>query len=86
MLSKALTSFIGLDPGGLHYSIALQRPTGYTALLQALQIGRMRSRDYSTTKIFVDNFLLSTLSIMSTNRFSPNRVSLVFVTGGSAVS
>ncbi len=31
----------------------------------------MRSNDYSTTEIFVDNFLLSTLSIMSTNSFSP---------------
>ncbi len=31
----------------------------------------MRSNDYSTTKIFIDNFLLSTLSIMSTNRCSP---------------
>ncbi len=52
-----------------NYSLALQRPTGQTALLQALALGQMRSNDYSTTEIFVDNFLL--LSIMSTNRFSP---------------
>lgn len=45
--------------------------TGQTAVLQALALGHMRSNDYSTTKIFVDNFLLSTLSIMSTNRGSP---------------
>lgn len=50
-------SFIGLDLGGLHYSIALQRPTGQTVLLQAIHKGHMRSKDYSTTKIFVDNFL-----------------------------
>ncbi len=31
----------------------------------------MRSNDYSTTKIFVDIFLLSMLLIMSANRFSP---------------
>ncbi len=43
-----------------------------TAVLQALTLGHMRSNDYSTTKIFVDNFLLSTLSIMSTNRCSPS--------------
>ncbi len=38
------------------------------AVLQALTLGQMRSDDYSTTEIFVNNFLLS---IMSTNRFSP---------------
>ncbi len=54
-----------------NYSLALQRPTGQTALLQALALGQMRSNDYSTTEIFFDNFLLLTLSIMTTNRFSP---------------
>ncbi len=52
-----------------NYSLALQRPTGQTALLQALALDQMRSNDYSTTEIFVDNCLL--LSIMSTNHFSP---------------
>lgn len=66
-----LKSFIGLDPGALLYSIALQRSTGQTVLLQALQIGHMTSKDYSITKIFDDHFLVSTLSIMLTNRFSP---------------
>ncbi len=41
----------------LNYSLALQRHTGPTALLQALTLRHMRSNDYSTTKIFVDNFL-----------------------------
>ncbi len=35
----------------------------------ALTLGHMRWNDYSTTEIFVDNFLLS---IMSTNCFSPS--------------
>ncbi len=61
-----------LHPGGLNYSLALQRHTGQTAVLQALTLGQMRSNDHLTTKIFVDNFLLSTLSIMSTNRCSPS--------------
>ncbi len=47
---------------------ALQRHAGQTTVLQALTLGHMRSNDYSTTKIFVDNFLL--LSIMSINRCS----------------
>ncbi len=64
--------FFSWSAGGLNYSLALQRHTGQTAVLQALTLGHMRSNDYSTTKIFVDNFLLSTLSIMSTNRCSPN--------------
>ncbi len=57
-----------LHPGELNYILALQRHTGQTAVLQALTLGHMRSNNYSTTKIFVDNFLLS---IMSTNRCSP---------------
>lgn len=51
-----MSSFIGLDPGGPHYSFEQQRPTGQTMLLQAIQIisGHMRSKEYSTTKIFVN--------------------------------
>ncbi len=52
-----------------NYIFALQRHAGQ--ILQAITLGHMRSNDYSTAEIFVDNFLLSTLSIMSTNRFSP---------------
>ncbi len=70
-LKCCVCSSLDLPPGGLNYSLALQRHTGQTAVLQALTLGHMRSNDYSTTKIFVDNFLLSTLSIMSTNRCSP---------------
>ncbi len=58
---------------------ALQRHTGQTAVLLALTLGQMRSNDYSTTKIFVDNFLLSTLSIMSTNRCSPSSNALIIL-------
>ncbi len=66
-----MSSSLELHPGELNCIISLQRHTGQTAVLQALALGHMRSNDYSTTKIFVDNFLLSTLSIMSTNRCSP---------------
>ncbi len=48
----------------------LLRYTGQTTLLQALTFGHMRSNDYSTN-IFVNNFLLSTLSIMSINHCRP---------------
>ncbi len=48
-------------------SPAVQRHAGQTAVLQALTLGHLGSNVYSTTEIFVDNFLLS---IMSTNRFS----------------
>ncbi len=49
----------------------LQRHACQTTVLQALRpLGHMRSNNYSTTKIFVDNFLLSMSSIMSTNRCS----------------
>ncbi len=58
---------------------ALQRHTGQTAVLLALTLGQMRSNDYSTTKIFVDNFLLSTLSIMTTNRCSPSSNALIIL-------
>ncbi len=47
-----------------NYSLALQRHAGQTAVLQAFTLGHMRSNDYLTTEIFVDNFLLSTLSIV----------------------
>ncbi len=57
--------------------------TGQTAVLHALTLGHMRSNDYSTTKIFVVNFLLSTLSIMSTNCCSPRWITQVV--GYSAV-
>ncbi len=67
---EALSS-LKLHPGGLNYSLVLQHHAGQTAVLQALTLGHMRSNEYSTTKIFVDNFLLSTLSIMTTNRCSP---------------
>ncbi len=43
--SEALSSF-ELHPGGLNYS-------------QALVLGHLRSNDYPTTKIYVDNFLFS---------------------------
>ncbi len=69
-----MSSSLELHPGELNYILSLQRHTGQTAVLQALALGHMRSNDYSTTKIFVDNFLLSTLSIMSTNRCSPSAV------------
>ncbi len=48
----------------------LQRHACQTTVLQALTLGHMRSNNYSTTKIFVDNFLLLTSSIMSTNHCS----------------
>ncbi len=53
-------------------SLALQRHAGQTAVLQALTLGPIRSNDYSATKIFLNNFLLSTLSIMPTNLCSPS--------------
>ncbi len=69
-LNRCVSSSLKLHQ---NYSLALQRHAGQTALLQALTLGHMRSNDYSTTEIFVDNFLLS---IMSTNRFSPNIITL----------
>ncbi len=68
---EGLSSSLKLRPGGLNYSLTLQCHAGQTAVLQALKLGHMRSNDYSTTEIFVDNFLLSTFSIMLTNRCSP---------------
>ncbi len=65
-LNRCVSSSLELHQ---NYSLALQRHAGQTALLQALTLGHMRSNDFSTTEIFVDNFLLS---IMSTNHFSPN--------------
>ncbi len=59
-----------LHPGGLNYTLVLQRHAGQTSVLQAPTLGHMRSEDYLTTKIFVDSFLLL-LSIMSSNRCSP---------------
>ncbi len=41
--------------------------------------GHMRSNNYSTTKIFVNNFLMFTLSIMLTNHFSPYDVLAMFL-------
>ncbi len=41
-----------------NYSLALQRHTVQTAVLQTLTLGHIRSNNYSTTEIFVDNFLL----------------------------
>ncbi len=74
IFSEALcmSYFLELHPGGMNYSLALQRHAGQTAVLQALTLGNMRSNDYSRTKIFVDNFLLLTLSITLTNRCSPS--------------
>ncbi len=63
----------------LHYSLALQCHAGQTLVLQALTLGQMGSNDYSTTEIFIGNFLLSTLSIRSTNRFNPIPVSLDYL-------
>lgn len=60
--------WIGSGMAALQYWI--QHPTGQTALLQALQIGHIRLKDYSKTKK-IDIFLLSMLSIMSTNHFCP---------------
>ncbi len=72
-------SSLELHSGGLNYSLALQRHTGQTAVLQALTLGHMRSNDYSRTKIFVDNILMSTLSIMSTNRCSPSVYVYIYI-------
>ncbi len=49
---------IGFHPGELNYSLKLQRHTGQTMLLQALALGYMRSNEYSTTKIFVNNYFM----------------------------
>ncbi len=68
---RCVSSSLELHPGGLNYSLALQRHTGQIAVLQALKLGHMRYNDYSTTKIFVDNFLLL---IMSTNHCIPRCV------------
>ncbi len=70
IFSEALyVSSLELHPGGLNYSLSLQRHTGQTAVLQALTLGHMRSNNYSTTQIFVDNFLLLK---MSTNHCTPS--------------
>ncbi len=52
--TEALSTSLKLLPGELNYSLALQCHVHY----RALTLGHMRSNDYSTTKIFVDNFLL----------------------------
>ncbi len=65
-----MSSSLKLHPGGLNYNLALQRHAGQTAVLQALTLGNMRTNDSSTTKIFVDQFLLLTLSKMPINCFS----------------
>ncbi len=57
-LKRCVSSSFELYPGGLNYSLVLQCHTGQTALLQALTLGHMRSNDYLTTKIFVDNFIV----------------------------
>ncbi len=54
------------EENAVNYSLVLQRQTGQTAVLQAPALDHMRSNDCSTTEIFVDNFVLSTLSILST--------------------
>ncbi len=41
-----------------NYILALQRHAGQAALLQATTLGQIRSDDYSTTEIFVDNFFI----------------------------
>ncbi len=61
---------IGVHAGELNYSVALQRHTGQTTLLQALTRGHMRLFD--NKNIFDIFFVSPTLLIMSTNRFSPN--------------
>ncbi len=70
-----------------NYNLAIQHLAGQTAVLQALTLGHMGSNDYSTTQIFVDNFLLSTLSITSTNRFSPRYrdyfLRIIFISTGT---
>ncbi len=52
------------------YIFALQRHTGQTEVLQALTLGHMRSNDPRQQNFFSFFWLLSTLSIMSTNRAS----------------
>ncbi len=68
-----MSSSLELHPRGLNHSLVLQRHTCQTAVMLAVTLAHMRSNDYSTTKIFVDNFLLSTLSIMLINRCSPTK-------------
>ncbi len=76
--APCVSSSLKLHPGELNYSLMLQRHAGQTAVLQALLLGHIRSNDYLTTKIFVDNLLLSTLSIMSTNHCSPKKYHSMF--------
>ncbi len=59
---------IGAHAGEQNYTVALQRHTGQTTLLQALTWGHKRSNDYSTTHFFG----LPTFLIMSNNHFSTN--------------
>ncbi len=75
--APCVSSSLKLNLWGLNNSLTPQRHTGQTTVLQALILGHMRS-DYSTTKLFVDNFLLSTLWIMSTNRCSPKKYHNMF--------
>ncbi len=63
LCSKALCLFFSWTASEIHYC---------ATVLQAHTLGHMGSNDYSTTYLFVDNILLSTLSIMSTNLFSPS--------------
>ncbi len=60
-----LTSSLELHPGGLNYSLALQRHK-----LCYCRPLHYRSNDYLTI-FFFDNYLLLMLLIRSTNRFSP---------------
>ncbi len=46
--APCVSSSLELHPGGLNYSLALQRHNGQTAVLQALALGHLRSNVYST--------------------------------------
>ncbi len=68
--TEAMSSSLKLHPGDLNCrTLALQLHAGQTAVLQDVTWGHIRSNVYSTTKIFVNGFLLC---IMSTNRCNPN--------------
>ncbi len=67
IFSEALcVSSLELHPGGLKYSLALQ------CHWSTRSIAGSYIRSYEIFKKKIDNVLLSTLSIMSNNRFSPS--------------
>ncbi len=59
IFSEALcVSSLELHPGGLNYSLALQRHTGQTAVLQALTLGHMRSKQLLDDKNICRQFVI----------------------------